>query len=75
MKILCFAAVAEITGHNEISLESAGTIEELKQKLQQKYPRIANLNYAVAVNQTIATTNQSLSNTDEIALLPPFSGG
>ncbi len=60
---------------HEIVLDNVGTIDELKQILHQMYPRITALNYSIAVNKIIVNNNQALNDTDEIALLPPFSGG
>ncbi len=75
MKILFFAAIAEHTGTGEITLGNVRNTDELKKILAQKYPEIENFSFAIAVNKNIIASNQDLHESDEVALLPPFSGG
>jgi sulfur-carrier protein len=51
------------------------TLLEVQSKLQETYPELKNANYSFALNQSIIQGNIALKNQDEIALLPPFSGG
>jgi len=75
MKVLFFASIAEITGESELVVQDIKTLEELKQFLNKKFPAIAGLNFSMAVNKKIVQGNLSIVETDEVALLPPFSGG
>ena len=75
MRVLFFASIAEYTETNEIYLDHVNDTEELKVILKQKYPGIEGFSYAMAVNKTMLTQNQKLNDDDEVALLPPFSGG
>ncbi len=75
MKILFFASIAEITGAPEINLQGIKNIVDLKQQLIAKFPPLAGLNFSVAINKTIVQGNAELKETDEVAFLPPFSGG
>jgi molybdopterin synthase sulfur carrier subunit len=43
--------------------------------LESLYEGLQNATYAVAVNQTICTTDVAIKNQDVIAFLPPFAGG
>ena len=75
MKILFFASLAEFTGTDNITFGHVRNTDELRDMLHQKYPGLSNYNYAIAVNHTIAPGNIRLADDDEVALLPPFSGG
>jgi len=75
MRVLFFASIAEYTGTGEINLDHVNDTEELKVILKQKYPRIEGFSYAIAVNKNMVVQNQILNDSDEVALMPPFSGG
>lgn len=77
-KVKAFGIVKDIVGGKEILLDAADNlnVSELLQKLQALYPRLITLNTLfVAVNREYAEENKSLSASDEIALIPPVSGG
>ena len=75
MKILFFASIAEITGVNEIYLHEVTSSEELRKQLISKYPALEGLNFSFAINRTIVQQHVPLKDSDEVACLPPFSGG
>lgn len=78
ISILAFGIVKEIFGASvlDIELTDAATVVELKIVLEQKYPRLKQLaSYMVAVNNEYAGPNQRISGKDEIAIIPPVSGG
>ena len=75
MKFLFFASIAEITGRSEMLVHDIKDASELKQQLIKNFPAIEGLNFAMAVNKTIINSNVELKDSDEVALLPPFSGG
>ncbi|MCM3038800.1 molybdopterin converting factor subunit 1 [Paenibacillus motobuensis] len=80
IEISLFAGLAERLGTSRISLncsESSLTAERLKKLLSDAYPDASPLISAamVAVNQEYAAANCPIQETDEIALIPPVSGG
>lgn len=75
MKILFFASISEKTGCSSLDLHGIRDTDELMRDLELKYPGIRELNFAIAINKSIFHSNTQLSEADEIALLPPFSGG
>ena len=78
MKILAFGIVKEIFSHQVIEVDRpAGlTIDELKVLLEQKYPRLNQLgSYLIAVNNEYAAGNDAIHEGDEVAVIPPVSGG
>lgn len=73
-----FGLVADITHNNEEQLfieSEVMTLKQLQSKLEKQYPELKNTTYTFAVNQLLSQSNEPLKNNDEIALLPPFSGG
>lgn len=71
-----FGAIAEEVGLNEevLDLEKAGSVEALRLYCLAKYQTIQDLSFQIAVNQSLSNSG-TLSDGDEVALLPPFAGG
>ena len=79
VKVLFFAALRERTDTKElwVSIEEGIRARDLLRCLQNVYPQIKQLlpRVRVAVNQKITEMDQLLFDGDEIALIPPVSGG
>ncbi|SFA79168.1 MoaD/ThiS family protein [Algoriphagus aquimarinus] len=72
-----FGNIAEAAQSDSETLDlKSVSLEDLLSLLDTKYG-ISKFQFQVAVNRKIISTKQglSLSDRDEIALLPPFSGG
>lgn len=68
----------DILGRSVIEQEwnSPLTVGELREELIRQYPELARLkSLAVAVNSEYAQDGNQLKEGDEIALIPPVSGG
>ena len=78
IKILAFGIAKDIFGSTSVNLELANdaTVYNLKYLLEQQYPRLKQLaSYMVAVNNEYATADLVIEANDEIAIIPPVSGG
>lgn len=78
VKVLAFGIAREIFGASQIDAElpDVATVADMKVVLEKQYPRLAALSsYMVAVNNEYATGHAVLAATDEIAIIPPVSGG
>ena len=75
MTIKVFGQLIDVFKQENISVENAADVEELKKRLLDSFPVLADKTFVVAVNKKIIHKNISLSENAEIALLPPFSGG
>lgn len=75
IKILAFGIIANIIGKSEYTIENIYQTDELRKYLEDLYPRLKNLKYAIAVNLVVSSENFELTNGATVALLPPFSGG
>ena len=76
-KIKAFGITKDILGGKETVIETSGkTVGELRQELQQKYPELQGLrSLFIAVNHAYADDTAAIAEHDEIALIPPVSGG
>ncbi|MCH8927493.1 MAG: molybdopterin converting factor subunit 1 [Candidatus Marinimicrobia bacterium] len=79
VKILFFASLKDITGENavDLELEENATVESVKIKITSIYPKLEPLlNFVrIAINQEFAEAESVINNGDELAFLPPVSGG
>ena len=81
MKIKYFAWIKDITNleEEEINLNQAKNLDELKTYIIEKYPDLKKhmikeiLRFAI--NQEYVVKNTNLNDEDEIAIFPPVSGG
>lgn len=78
VKIRLFAAAAEAVGRRQLEGDWAGkTPEEVLAALRTEYPSLAALapTLAMAVNRKYSQPDRPLQDGDELALIPPVSGG
>lgn len=75
IKVLTFGKICEIFPSQELEIEDKLTTDNLVALLESSYPSLKNHTYKLAINNAIIHQNMSLKSDDEIALLPPFSGG
>ena len=81
MNILLFGITREIIDEREVKalsdeLSQLETVGNIKAFLGEKYPGLKELSsLKVAVNQEFAMDSTKITKTDEIALIPPVSGG
>lgn len=78
IKILAFGITKDILGTSEKELEvqEGLNVLQLKEMLEKEFPPLVKLkSYFIAVNEEYAEDNQMITSTDEIAIIPPVSGG
>ncbi len=78
LKILTFGIARDIVGGSSINFEAKEGINvaELKQQLLDHYPTFGNLSsLLIAVNEEYGDDTTTLFEHDDIALIPPVSGG
>jgi molybdopterin synthase catalytic subunit len=78
VRVLCFGQLREILAP-EITAElpPPATVADLWRTLRDQHPQLAAYDraIAIAVNHSFASLSTSLASGDEVALLPPVSGG
>jgi MoaE-MoaD fusion protein len=79
ISILYFATVKDATGIRMelIDLSNDTSIREMLSKISIIYPKLKHIlnNIQISVNYRIVDLNTVLKEGDEVALLPPISGG
>ena len=73
-----YGVIAELMGANDDIIvidKSSISIAELNQILLNKNNALKDQDYKIAINQSIDNSNIKIYENDQIALLPPFSGG
>jgi molybdopterin synthase sulfur carrier subunit len=78
LQIALFGITKEIVGQPEVrySLPPATKVSDLTDRLKADYPRLQDLrSFFVAVNSEYAEEEYELQENDEVALIPPVSGG
>lgn len=76
--VLLFGITKDLIGKQklQIDLPKVITVSDFKKILEEKYPELVEINsIAVAVNSEYAFDNELINANDEIALIPPVSGG
>ena len=78
IKVLAFGIAKEIFGKPSIyvQLPDGAATAMLKSKLEVSYPRLTQLaSYLVALNAEYAEDTDLIAESDEVAIIPPVSGG
>ena len=78
LTVLLFGIARDLTGQSSVpmSLSKNANVGDLLGQLNERYPALTSIrSLLVAVNGEYAEANQLLNNNDEIALIPPVSGG
>lgn len=72
-----FGITRDILGGKEVAFEMDGKqVSELRSELIARFPEMESLNsLLIAVNNAYAEDDLMIAETDEIALIPPVSGG
>jgi molybdopterin converting factor subunit 1 len=79
VKVLFFGRLKDVVGQSEegLDLNDASTIEQLFAQYAQRIPELAKYRSSVVAsrNQEFAAWDTPLHSGDEVAFLPPVSGG
>lgn len=79
VRVRCFAAAREIVGTGELVVEipEGSTLTQLVDEIRRQFPRLDGLagSLLLSVNREYAPLQRRLAAGDEVALIPPVSGG
>lgn len=79
IRVLFFGLTRDLTGFGEERVEfpEGGRLEDLWRRYESRFPKLLGMSHAIvtAVNQEIADRSRPLRDGDEVAFLPPVSGG
>ena len=78
MVIKCFGIARDIFNSDELTIDDSDvkTVSDLRLHLNNSNDQLSSIkSYFIAVNQEYAEEEQTISDADEIAIIPPVSGG
>ena len=77
IKVLFFGILSTKCGTKELELDidSGKTVAELLQILKERFKDMPDGPFVFAINETQATLETIIKDNDEVAVMPPFSGG
>jgi MoaE-MoaD fusion protein len=79
IKVLFFGLTRDLTGFGEerLELEEGGRLDDLWRAYERRFPKLSEMSHVLvtAVNQEVAARSRELRDGDEVAFLPPVSGG
>jgi len=79
MRVLFFAQLKDVTGCESVELAPASSLsaDQLWTELLKQFPTLAQhrANVRLAKNWEYAAPDSQFTNADEVALIPPVSGG
>ena len=80
VKLLLFAGCREAVGSKELEMElpeNVATVGEAMEVVLSRFPQLRGLSgsVAIAVNAEYVAEDASIADGDELAIIPPVSGG
>ncbi len=79
IKVLFFGLTRDLTGFGEerVEVDDGSRLGDLWQRYELRFPKLAELSHVLvtAVNQDVSDRERQLRDGDEVAFLPPVSGG
>jgi len=79
LKVRLFAILRDVVGEREITITvpSGVTVSYLNDEILKKYPQLRSFSnkFVTSVNCKVTNGDTIITSSDEIALLPPVSGG
>lgn len=75
IELLCFGQLAEQLGWTQRPMPCPDNTDALRAQLLEQFPQLKSMRFTISVNRTIAHNNTPLRPGDQVALMPPFSGG
>ena len=72
-----FGIAKDIVGNNTLNIEQElGSVDDLLTYLKSEYPRFKDLtSLLVAINDEYANATDRIKSEEQVALIPPVSGG
>jgi molybdopterin synthase sulfur carrier subunit len=75
IQVLFFGVLAEVTMTGSRHYPDVRSFGDLRLRVEDDFPEIVHYNYRIAVNNEIINEEPVLQDGDEIAFMPPFTGG
>jgi len=73
--VLFFGVLAEVTHTSATQYSNVNSFADLKLRITDDFPELVHYNYRISINHEIANQDPLLRDGDQVAYLPPFTGG
>ncbi len=74
VKVFLFGKLKQITGSSELEVDALDT-DEMINEIIHRFPLLKDQPFLIAVDKTVVHANTVVQDGQDIALLPPYSGG
>ncbi|GAB3066129.1 MoaD/ThiS family protein [Salinicoccus sesuvii] len=77
MEVMLFAGLKEMAGQGRILIDTPASLTagDLKKRIYAQYPSLDGEVFQVACNEAFVKDEHNINEHDEVALIPPVSGG
>ncbi len=75
MRVRLFGMFAEALEVETVTVNSSGTVADIRKALLDFHPVFRQVPFRIAVDRRLALESLQVSEDQEVAALPPFSGG
>lgn len=75
IQVRLFGLLSETVGKTQLIVDDCNDTQSLKEKIIREYPKLKDCVFMISVDKKLVKNNQTLEAGNEVALLPPFSGG
>jgi molybdopterin synthase sulfur carrier subunit len=75
IKVKLFGMLADELQRQEVTMNNISDVRSLEKQLLDFHPVFNRVHCRIAVNRKLVTDNMVLHSSDEVAVMPPFSGG
>ena len=75
MQVRLFGMFAEALEVETVTVNSSGTVADLRKTLLDFHPVFHRVPFRIALDKRLASESVHISEGQEVAALPPFSGG
>lgn len=73
--LISFGKISEFIQNQKLEIDGINTTDDLGFYLEKEFPPLADMKYKLALNKNLVQQNTEIKNGDNIAIMPPFSGG
>ena len=73
--VLFFGVLAEVTRTPFRQYSNVNSFADLKLRITDDFPELIHYNYRISVNHELVNHDPLLKDGDQVAYMPPFTGG